>query len=159
MRSNDAFKGLPHDVFAFTMLQEIMAMKLGVELGAYHHSVGSLHLYDTEKNKAKKYLHEGFQPTNLNMPEMPTGDPWPSIRSLLEFENKVRNGESIDPDQMGVDEYWINLAKMLLVYNLFKVNGKANIEKIKELMEGMNPVYKVYIQPRMLKLLRAKLKK
>jgi len=25
MRSNDAFIGLPHDIFAFTMLQEIMA--------------------------------------------------------------------------------------------------------------------------------------
>ena len=32
MRSNDAYLGLPHDVFAFTMLQEYMARILGVEL-------------------------------------------------------------------------------------------------------------------------------
>ena len=37
MRSNDAFLGLPHDIFCFTMLQEIMARSLGVELGSYKH--------------------------------------------------------------------------------------------------------------------------
>lgn len=30
MRSNDAFFGLPHDVFSFTMLQEVMARSLSV---------------------------------------------------------------------------------------------------------------------------------
>ena len=38
MRSNDAFIGLPHDIFAFTMLQEIMARSLGLELGTYSSS-------------------------------------------------------------------------------------------------------------------------
>ena len=37
MRSNDAFWGLPYDVFLFTMLQELMAAELGVELGTYYH--------------------------------------------------------------------------------------------------------------------------
>ena len=46
MRSNDAFLGLPHDVFSFTMLQEIVARTLGIELGSYKHAVGSLHLYE-----------------------------------------------------------------------------------------------------------------
>ena len=45
MRSNDAFMGLPHDVFAFTMLQELVARLIGCELGHYHHFVSSLHLY------------------------------------------------------------------------------------------------------------------
>ena len=31
MRSNDVFLGLPHDIFAFTMIQEIMARTLSVE--------------------------------------------------------------------------------------------------------------------------------
>ena len=44
MRSNDAFVGMPHDIFCFTMLQEIMARMLSVELGQYKHMVGSLHL-------------------------------------------------------------------------------------------------------------------
>ena len=33
LRSNDAYKGVPHDVFCFTMLQEMIACQLGVELG------------------------------------------------------------------------------------------------------------------------------
>src|SRR5437868_15019071 len=37
MRSNDWFSGLPHDVFAFTMLQEMLARALGIEVGTYKH--------------------------------------------------------------------------------------------------------------------------
>lgn len=142
MRSNDAFMGLPHDLFAFTMLQEIMAVKLGVELGTYHHSVGSLHLYETDIKKVRTYLNEGFQPTNLFMPDMPKGDPWPAISWLLEFESKARiNGEiSINNE---IDEYWDNLAKLLLIYNLYI--KKNQDDKIRELMESMNPLYRVYI--------------
>lgn len=43
MRSNDAFLGLPHDVFAFTMFQEIMARALNITMGTYRHVVGSMH--------------------------------------------------------------------------------------------------------------------
>src|SRR5260221_1465494 len=46
MRSNDSFIGLPHDVFAFTMIQELLARDLGYKLGTYKHMVGSFHLYD-----------------------------------------------------------------------------------------------------------------
>src|SRR5580700_2938363 len=46
MRSNDAYIGLPHDIFCFTLLQEVLARTLGVALGPYSHFVGSLHLYD-----------------------------------------------------------------------------------------------------------------
>ena len=44
MRSNDAFLGLPHDVFAFTFLQKIIARSVGVQLGTYAtlNSVGNV---------------------------------------------------------------------------------------------------------------------
>lgn len=61
MRSNDAYLGLPHDVFAFTMLQELIARQLGHEVGEYHHAVGSLHLYDTNEAAAREFLSEGWQ--------------------------------------------------------------------------------------------------
>jgi thymidylate synthase len=145
MRSNDAFKGLPHDVFAFTMLQEIMSVKLSVDLGSYYHSVGSLHLYKRDETKAKQYLNEGFQPTNLNMAPMPPGNPWPAIKWLLDFESNSRNHGlvEIDPEQ---DEFWCNLAKMLLIYNLYK--KRSSNKKIREIMEGMDPIYQVYIEPK-----------
>jgi thymidylate synthase len=45
MRSNDVWLGLPYDLFTATMLHELMASWLEVELGIYHHHVDSLHLY------------------------------------------------------------------------------------------------------------------
>ena len=48
MRSNDAWLGLPYDVFAFTCFQWLIASVLGVEPGTYTHQAGSMHLY--EKN-------------------------------------------------------------------------------------------------------------
>ena len=56
MRSNDAYIGLPHDVFAFTMIQELLARELDVGVGRYKHAVGSLHLYDIHLDDARRYL-------------------------------------------------------------------------------------------------------
>jgi len=48
MRSNDIWLGFPYDVFAFTSLQILMAMELGVDIGEYTHIAGSLHLYEKD---------------------------------------------------------------------------------------------------------------
>ena len=45
-RSNDLFRGLPHNLVQFTYLQEVMAGWIGVDLGAYTHVVSSLHAYE-----------------------------------------------------------------------------------------------------------------
>lgn len=45
MRSNDAWLGLPYDVFQFTQLQWSIANALGLVAGTYRHVVGSLHIY------------------------------------------------------------------------------------------------------------------
>jgi thymidylate synthase len=48
MRSNDIFLGFTYDAFSFTMLQEMMANELGVELGKYYHNAGSMHIYQNK---------------------------------------------------------------------------------------------------------------
>ncbi len=64
MRSNDVAWGLPYDVFSFTCLQEVFLYKLqeaGVpvdDLGSYHHTAGSLHIYDTHFAMAKEVSKE-----------------------------------------------------------------------------------------------------
>lgn len=52
MRSNDVWLGLPYDLFTATLLHELMAGWLGVELGTYHHHVDSLHLYAEQEPAA-----------------------------------------------------------------------------------------------------------
>jgi thymidylate synthase len=48
MRSNDLFRGLPHNIVQFTTLQEIIAGWLQVELGAFTLMTDSLHVYDND---------------------------------------------------------------------------------------------------------------
>lgn len=51
MRSNDLYLGLPYDMLSFTLLQEFLAIQLGVPLGNYFHNAGSLHAYDRDLPK------------------------------------------------------------------------------------------------------------
>jgi len=59
MRSNDAFLGLPYDLFQFTALQCAMADALGARAGAYVHTVGSLHLYLRDREAAERITFPG----------------------------------------------------------------------------------------------------
>lgn len=147
MRSNDAWLGLPHDVFAFTMIQELVARSLGVELGEYRHSVGSLHLYERDDKKAIRYLDEGWQPRRP-MPPMPKGDPWASVQTLLDFETTVRSGDAsaIDPRE-SMEPYWADLATLLAIFKAGKTTGNHN--EIKRLKRRLSyDVYSMYINKR-----------
>lgn len=124
MRSNDVHKGLVHDVFAFTMLQEIMARSLSVEVGVYKHAVGSLHLYDDDLEAARRFQKEGWQSTDLHMPPMPVGDPWQAIRALLVAEREIRESGTFDKSKVeGLDAYWVDLVNLLQTFR-FKEDSK-----------------------------------
>ena len=60
MRSNDAWLGLPYDVFAFTCLQWLVASVLGVEPGAYTHQAGSMHLYEKNWKAAEEAIKSDY---------------------------------------------------------------------------------------------------
>lgn len=136
MRSNDAFLGLPHDFFCFTMLQEIMARSLSAELGTYKHAVGSLHLYDVDIGAAEQFLGEGWQSTKMPMPPMPTGDPWPSIATLLRAESSIRTTGAFDADILDkIDPYWADLIRLLQV---FRSKQDKKVDTIRALRGGMS---------------------
>lgn len=59
MRSSDVWLGLPYDIFNFTMLANILAAQLGVELGPFIMQLGSSHLYETNYEKAGHVLEGG----------------------------------------------------------------------------------------------------
>ena len=116
MRSNDAYLGLPHDVFCFTMLQEFLARRLRVKLGPYRHFVGSLHLYDQNTDNAKQYIDEGRQATTEYMPSMPLEDPAGQLEKLLDVEKAIRLGMPLDIDSFNLNTYWADLARLLLIF-------------------------------------------
>lgn len=147
MRSNDAFVGLPHDVFAFTMIQEIVARHLGRKLGEYRHFVGSLHLYSTQTQAAKQYVNEGWQPTaDVRMPRMPDGDPWPSIKKVLKAEDALRKGRDVVTKNLALDVYWQDLIRLLQIYALGKRKLGRKIGGLKKQMSCQ--LYDTYISRR-----------
>ena len=121
MRSNDVYLGLPHDVFSFTMLQEVVARRLSIELGTYKHAVGSLHLYDKNIDTAMAFLNEGWQSTKAPMPKMPTDDPGPSLELLLKAESEIRTTGAFDAGELeGMDPYWTDLIFLLQVFRFWR---------------------------------------
>lgn len=131
MRSNDAYKGLPHDVFAFTMIQEVVARELNVRLGRYKHAVGSLHLYDDDHKKVKDFMDEDWQ-ANFMMPPMPAGEQWSAIKIVLDVERRVRTGEGVAIDALVLDDYWKDISRLFRIFALTR--GKAQRDNLKEVV-------------------------
>jgi thymidylate synthase len=60
MRSNDAWLGLPYDVFQFSALQASLANALGCPVGRYTHHAVSLHVYERDLPKLEQlHAHDG----------------------------------------------------------------------------------------------------
>ena len=148
MRSNDAFLGLPHDVFSFTMLQEIVARTLSVELGTYKHSIGSLHLYDKNRDAAQRFLDEGWQSTKTPMPPMPAGNPWPAIEFLRKAEAAIRSdGVPTIAGLDRLDPYWADLIRLLQVFRCWK---DKDIDKMRALRDEMSSdIYRPFIDKKL----------
>lgn len=145
MRSNDAYKGLPHDVFAFTMIQEFVARSVKVDVGTYKHMVGSLHLYDEDRENAQHFLNEGWM-SNISMPEMPQGSPGMSMRTVLSLEKKIRTGIRVDLSKLELDDYWMDIVRLLYIFKLYKDKDVNGIEIIANQM--VSETYKPYIERR-----------
>lgn len=162
MRSNDAFWGLPNDVFAFTMIQEIVARSLDVELGEYTHAVGSLHLYDRIDDKdvrrdAQQFLEEGWQQSKP-MPAMPFGDPWPAVSTVVKAEPGIRRtGKPTKAVSLAqLDPYWMDLLRLLQVHWHGRLHRADEIKSLKKQMASK--IYDPYIDHRLVRATTARSK-
>jgi len=145
MRSNDVFFGLSHDLFCFTMLQEILAVSLGVQPGTYKHFVGSLHVYAEHKLRVNNFLSEGWQSSCNPMPPMPCRDPWPSIDFLLEAEATIREGHHFDLGKLDkVESYWADLVRLLLIFRYGKERAVGVMEEVAATLVA--PCYRLYVE-------------
>lgn len=154
MRSNDAYIGLPHDIFCFTMLQEIVARELGVELSEYYHFVGSLHLYEASENLAKIYLSEGLQSLRVEMPKLPNGSQFEQLKIVERLEKMLREEKIINSDDYKLlSEYWRDIVLLLQIHSKFKMEDFESIGILKDEL-----TYKEYKQIVEDKLRRVRLK-
>jgi thymidylate synthase len=70
MRSNDAWLGLPYDLQQFSSLQGAVAASLNCAMGTYTHTVGSMHVYDENREAAEQFL-------GSSVPDEPESETWP----------------------------------------------------------------------------------
>ncbi|AQR60265.1 thymidylate synthase [Brevundimonas sp. LM2] len=153
MRSNDAYWGLPHDVFCFTMMQELIARRLNVELGTYMHYAGSMHVYDNFYDDMKSYVSEGYQ-RPAPMPEMPIGDNFALVPAILAAEDSIRHGEPIGA-ALQSNAYWKDI--IILVEAYWASGQPEKLDKLKEQLH--EPMYFPYIDARKTMAVRAPLKR
>lgn len=104
MRSNDVTIGSTYDIFCFTMLQELMAYELEVELGDYYHQVGSWHLYEKDFTNAEKFVTNTLNP--VEMPKIQHG-----VKEAVQVEESMRLNGLLETKNLS--EYWLQWAYIL----------------------------------------------
>lgn len=162
MRSQDAFKVLPYDIFIFTMLQEYLLNMLKPEhpefqLGTYNHFSGSFHVYEDDMPQIKNVLQNNSK-TKFQMAEMPSKDVKLRLRILNKFESIVRTLTSsklehnlhLDFDSLIrilnnllKEEYWNQLGLLLLSYSTILTKDADNQKKI---LDMLNPEYQFFVK-------------
>ncbi|MFF3062390.1 thymidylate synthase [Streptomyces sp. NPDC057909] len=145
MRANDAYRGMASDIFSFTFLQELMARKLGLELGRYTHMVGSLHLYEPDLGPARRLVAapRGGNSPDDRMPAMPSGDQRPHVERVMQIEeglrtDAVRLGVS-EIRTLGLPEYWRQIVAVFELYRRCKHRTRADDDG---LLDELHPLYR-----------------
>lgn len=118
MRSNDAYYGLPHDLFCFTMLQEIVSHKTNIQLGIYTHCATSMHIYKQHFDKIKKYLSEGKQEP-IEMPRIKD-----CKSETLNLVSKEFDMNVLESKMDNLDDYW----KDYVLFSNRYLNEDSNAE-------------------------------
>jgi thymidylate synthase len=111
MRSQDLWLGFGYDVFAATLLQELLAGWLGVQLGEYHHHVDSLHLYETVLDDVARLPTMGKPGECIPAP----------ASSWSTFDTELRR---LPTDLSVGDEAWAEYASVLESYRQWKAGDR-----------------------------------
>ncbi|PZG21429.1 methyltransferase [Micromonospora craterilacus] len=119
MRSQDLWLGFPYDIFTTTLIHELMAGWLGVELGEYHHHVDSLHLYADNAEAAAASLQGAEGTAELD----PVAVPWPDLDALLQRAISGNTGP-------GDGSTWDAFGRTLASYRAWKSDERDQARKL-----------------------------
>lgn len=144
MRANDAFRGIVSDVFSFTMIQELMARDLNIEVGEYYHTVGTMHIYQTDDTWVSHVL-EDPRSLNFKFPMMPSGNNWDMIKKLMKYEKMLRKNECTMDWQAildtGLSPYWQQILALFSIYQM--IYFKREVDYV--LFDHLIPIYKCFL--------------
>ncbi len=100
MRSSDVWLGLPYDFYNFSMLGNILAAQLGLNLGSVTMHLGSSHLYERDR----PHLEKVILPVMMSSPQLPSS-PDPRLLNVLR--------EPADPNKVDLSPPWNCYAQVL----------------------------------------------
>lgn len=149
VRSNDIVFGLPYDIHFFTLLQELVAARLGVELGNYVHVVDSLHLYEMHFDMAQNIIntphtdiYDIHQPIDYGISTLEEyGE---TLQNILLLEKLSRLSPTrVDQIKGYIDgiknEGWKNYARIIASYNFKKAKV---LDEVNPLIEDITSEFK-----------------
>lgn len=129
MRSNDLILGTALDVPAFTFMQELMALELGLDVGVYYHTSNSMHVYERHYDMCEKILNA---PNSLASTAMPALKEAPPIDALMDLERRARIATSSselitlgNEARSYSDILWTDWAHILLAHRAKKIGDQS----------------------------------
>jgi thymidylate synthase len=133
MRSSDLILGIPYDVSAFTLVQEMLANDLGVELGEYTHHSNSLHVYERNFEVAEAVCNATVTSDCPPMPQMPIHTATLKLLSLEEDCRKATSGPELRSIHEKIpslfeDEYWRDWAAVFVQHKAKKLDKSFKLE-------------------------------
>ncbi len=106
IRSNDVWRGLPHNIAQFTSLQEIMAGWLGCKVGTYNQISDSLHVYvdevDADNARASTPIEAA---PNTDSIALPKSDSDAAFQELASRVDRMIEGASTPRDVSAMARY------------------------------------------------------
>jgi thymidylate synthase len=153
MRANNAYSLFPYNFFEFSLLGEIIAIELGVELGPLTHSAFSLHIYEEEVEPAAAVVRAGSAVTGLDEINIPP-QPLATVRRLVNLEPLVRTIPDAGSSRLNrvlaaADEQltgiWREMFQVLVIHMLLV--SKRTLEAT-HLIENLSQPWRRYLSPR-----------
>lgn len=120
MRSQDLWWGFGYDVFAATVLQELLAGWLGADVGEYNHHVDSLHIYAPFLDQAAALPTSPPPGQLVAIPAIPWGDLDQVLRDTLRPRPSLR-----DEGKRKATDGWDEAALVLNSYRLWKSGDRS----------------------------------
>lgn len=86
IRSNDVWLGMPYDFYCFMSIQSVLATALGIGMGTYTHTIGSVHIYSKYLTNCEEALSPPLPGNEAEIDER--------MSSSLFSSNTILNGSA-----------------------------------------------------------------
>lgn len=144
MRANDMYRGVLSDVFSFTIIMELMAAELNLDIGEYTHIVASSHLYDSDSKYIERVIanYKSRDQYAYSFSAMPKGSNMPYIWVVQKYEELLRlNKLNYTPIDGELPKYWEQVVKLFEIKRQMEYTGRIN----RKTLSSLCPLYRYYI--------------